>query len=100
MLNEGLLEFAKACPDVLCIVLYGRGFHESWNEVLFVQFKPLLNPSLIVIECSLDKTSCFEKNGSKRALFVPESSKKSYFFQVNFATLARFLLNNHNRIEK
>ena len=39
MLNEGLLEFAKACPDVLCIVLYSRGFHESWNEVLLVHFR-------------------------------------------------------------
>lgn len=27
-------------------------------------------------------------------------SKKSYFSYVNFATLARFLLNNHNGIEK
>lgn len=39
MLNEGLLEFAKACPEVLCIVLYSRGFHESWNEVLLVHIR-------------------------------------------------------------
>ena len=34
-LNESVLEFAKAFPDITCIVIYNpKTLHESWNEVI------------------------------------------------------------------
>ena len=32
-LNEGILKFAKAYPDISCIILYDE-IHESWNEIV------------------------------------------------------------------
>ena len=34
VINEGILDFAKAYPDILCIVLHSSNLHESWNEVI------------------------------------------------------------------
>ena len=33
-LNEGVLKFAQACPDISCIILYCGEMHESWNEIV------------------------------------------------------------------
>ena len=34
LLNESVLEFAKAFPKITCVALYAKNMHESWNDYI------------------------------------------------------------------